>query len=50
MPRRLNPGAVAKTLFGIDLDRDERASQLCAETLLTISVNEYRAPATSSCL
>ena len=44
MPRRLTPGAVAKELFGIDPDRDERASQLCAETLLTLAQNGYRAP------
>ena len=45
MPRRLTPGAVAKELFGIDPDRDERASQLCAETLLTLAQNGYQAPA-----
>ena len=42
---RLTPGDVARTLFkGIDPDRDERASQLCVETLLTLSRNGYRAP------
>lgn len=44
MPRRLTPGTIAKELFGIDPDRDERASQLCAETLLTMLQNGYRAP------
>lgn len=44
MKRRLAPGAIAKDLFGIDPDRDERASQLCAETLLTLAQNGYRAP------
>ncbi len=44
MARSLTPGAVAKALFGIDPDRDERASQLCAETLLTLAQNGYRAP------
>jgi hypothetical protein len=45
MARRLTPGSIAKELFGIDPDRDERASQLCAETLLTLAQNGYRAPA-----
>ena len=39
MPRTLTPGSVAKALFGIDPDRDERASQLCVETLLTLAQN-----------
>jgi hypothetical protein len=37
--QRLAPKAIAKRLFGIDPDRDERASQLCAETLLTLVAN-----------
>ena len=41
MARRLTPGSIAKELFGIDPDRDERASQLCAETLLTLAQNGY---------
>jgi hypothetical protein len=41
--RRLSPNATAKTLFGIAIDRDERASQICAETLLTLVQNDYRA-------
>jgi hypothetical protein len=41
---QLTPGAIAKLLFGIDPDRDERASQLCAETLLTLAENGYRRP------
>jgi hypothetical protein len=44
MPGELEPGAVARQLFGIDPDRDERASQLCMETLLTLAQNGYRAP------
>ncbi|HEY5344277.1 MAG TPA: hypothetical protein VIJ66_11555 [Solirubrobacteraceae bacterium] len=44
MPGELEPGAVARRLFGIDPDRDERASQLCMEALLTLAQNEYRAP------
>lgn len=43
-PRRLSPGSIAETLFGLDPDRDERAPQLCAETLLTLAQNGYRAP------
>lgn len=43
--RRLAPGRIAQSLFGIDPDRDERAPQLCAETLLVLSENGYRAPA-----
>jgi hypothetical protein len=45
--RNLAPGRVAQVLFGLDPDRDERAPQLCAETLLTLAQNRYRAPATS---
>ncbi len=44
MARSLTPGSIAKELFGIDPDRDERASQLCAETLLTLAQNDYCAP------
>lgn len=44
MARDLAPGAIAKLLFKIDPDRDERASQLCVETLLTLAENGYRAP------
>jgi hypothetical protein len=43
--RRLAPGQVAKALFTLDPDRDERAPQLCAETLLTLTQNAYAAPA-----
>jgi hypothetical protein len=43
--RQLTPGQVARTLFGIDPDRDERASQLCVEALLTLVQNRYEAPA-----
>lgn len=46
--RRLAPGKIAEELFGLDPDRDERAPQLCAETLLTLVQNNYRAPAKSS--
>ena len=45
MTLRLTPGEIARHLFGIDPDRDERASQLCAEALLTLSQNGYEAPA-----
>lgn len=41
---RLTPGAIADELFCLDPDRDERAPQLCAETLLTFVQNGYRAP------
>jgi hypothetical protein len=44
MSGRLTPGEVARELFGIDPDRDERASQLCAETLLTLVQNGYAVP------
>lgn len=44
-PRRLSPGSIAETLFALDPDRDERAPQLCAETLLTLAQNGYQAPA-----
>ena len=43
--RRLTPGSIAQMLYGLDPDRDERAPQLCAETLLTLAQNGYRAPA-----
>lgn len=46
MSRSLAPVAVAERLFGIPPDRDERASQLCAEVLLTLVQNGYAAPAT----
>jgi hypothetical protein len=41
--RRLSPNAIAQSLFGIAIDRDERASQICAETLLTLAQNGYQA-------
>ncbi|MFI7618276.1 hypothetical protein ACIBP6_44365 [Nonomuraea terrae] len=44
LQRRLAPGQIAKALFGLDPDRDERASQLCAETLLTLVQNDYKTP------
>lgn len=44
-PRRLTPVGVAERLFAIPPDRDERASQLCAETLLTLAENGYGPPA-----
>lgn len=43
--RSLSPGSIARTLFTLDPDRDERAPQLCAETLLTLAENDFRAPA-----
>jgi hypothetical protein len=42
--RRLAPGQIAEELFCLDPDRDERAPQLCAETLLTLAQNGYKAP------
>ena len=44
--RRLAPGQIAEELFCLDPDRDERAPQLCAETLLTLMQNNYQAPGT----
>lgn len=41
---RLTPGKIAEDLFCLAPDRDERASQLCAETLLTLVRNNYEAP------
>ncbi len=46
--RRLAPGHIAEALFCLDPDRDERAPQLCAETLLTLVQNKYQSPAKSS--
>ncbi|HEX3680572.1 MAG TPA: hypothetical protein VHU90_12690 [Galbitalea sp.] len=46
--RRLAPGQIAEELFGLDPDRDERAPQLCAETLLTLAQNKYQSPGSSS--
>ena len=43
--RRLAPGQIAEELFCLDPDRDERAPQLCAETLLTLMQNSYATPA-----
>jgi hypothetical protein len=48
--RRLTPGQVAKTLFTLDPDRDERASQLCMEALLTLAQNGYANPQQSGLL
>jgi len=45
---RLTPGAIAEELFCLDPDRDERAPQLCAETLLTLAQNGYAHPKTGS--
>lgn len=41
---RLGPAAIAESLFCLVADRDERASQLCAETLLTLVQNKYTHP------
>lgn len=41
---RLTPNAIAKRLFAIDPDRDERASQLCVEALSTVAANGYSPP------
>jgi len=42
---RLSPGPIARQLFCLAPDRDERAPYLCAETLLTLVQNGYDAPA-----
>jgi hypothetical protein len=42
----LTPGEIASELFCLDPDRDEKAPQLCAETLLTLAANGYGAPST----
>ncbi len=42
--RRLAPGEVARELFGLVPDRDERASQLCAEMLCMLVANDYTTP------
>ncbi|WP_376964141.1 hypothetical protein ABNQ39_26690 [Azospirillum sp. A26] len=44
MSLRLSPGKIAKDLFVIDPDRDERASQIYAETLLLLAANDYTKP------
>src|SRR5271165_462786 len=44
MPLRLSPAELARHLLVISPDRDERASQLCAETLLTLTSNDYTLP------
>src|SRR5688572_11028156 len=44
MPLRLSPAEIAKELLVISPDRDERASQLCSETLLTLVANRYSPP------
>jgi hypothetical protein len=44
---RLSPGPIAEELYCLAPDRDERAPQLCAETLLTLVQNAYQPPSTS---
>lgn len=41
---RLAPRAIATRLFDVAPDRDERASQLCMEALLTVVANGYAPP------
>ena len=41
---RLDPGEIATRLMLLRPDRDQRASQICAETLLTLVSNRYQAP------
>lgn len=41
---RLSPGPIAEELYCLAPDRDERAPQLCAETLLTLVQNDYQPP------
>jgi len=43
-PYRLSPGPIAEELYCLAPDRDERAPQLCAETLLTLVQNGYQPP------
>jgi len=43
----LSPGSIARQLYVLDPDRDERAPQLCAEALLTLAANKYAAPASA---
>jgi hypothetical protein len=43
--RPLTPERVATDLFAILVDRDQRASAVCAETLLTLRANGYEQPA-----
>ncbi|MBY6682321.1 hypothetical protein HQ312_14785 [Rhodococcus sp. BP-316] len=38
---RLSPGPIADALFCLAPDRDERASQICSEMLLTLVQNDY---------
>src|SRR5437588_8292619 len=45
--RRLTPEKIATDLFTVLIDRDQRASAVCAETLLTLVANDYKAPAGS---
>lgn len=42
---KLAPKDIATRLFAIDPDRDERASQICSEALLTLVANNYEMPA-----
>lgn len=44
---RLAPAEVSRQLFVVAPDRDERASHLAMETLLTLWANGYSAPATA---
>jgi hypothetical protein len=44
MTLRLSPAEISRRLLVIAPDRDERASQLCAETLLTLIANDYSPP------
>lgn len=41
----LGPNRIIEELFALGIDRDETASQLCVETLLTLSTNEWHPPA-----
>jgi serine/threonine protein kinase len=42
--RKLTPASVSLALFAVSPDRDEKASQLAAETFLTLQANGYAAP------
>jgi hypothetical protein len=42
--RPLDPGEIAATLLRVRPDRDQRASQICAEVLLALVANDFEAP------
>ena len=46
----LDPGAIAAKLMLVRPDRDQRASQVCVEFLLTLIANSYSAPSNDDAL